>query len=131
MRYHLAFALALVAILLQTAQPLLAAMVPASRMAQTAVMAQPCAGADAAYAALSVASHHTAQPSPVHDGGGYNMGCCCHGPWSCGGPCGMLALGARPVTPAVSAAAHCWLIPPHPRVTATHPLELLRPPIVA
>ena len=119
--------MALFAILLQTAQPLMAAMAPASAMMQTAAMTQLCDGAATAYTASNTASHYTTHSAPMRTGS-HNMGGCCHGPWSCGGPCGMLALGPRPVIPALPPLAHRWLTTARPRLAVAHPLELLRPP---
>lgn len=129
MKLRFATGLALLTVLLQTAQPLLAAVAPARAKTQMTAMAQPCDGAAAAYTAAHAATSHATQPTPMPmPTGSHNMGCCCHGPWSCGGPCGMLALGPRPVMPALPTLSHRWTTPVRPRLAAAHPLELLRPP---
>ena len=131
MKRHLAIALALVAVLLQTAQPLFAAMTPVmSKAAATTMANQHCVGAGAVTMTQNaVAAPGAAQTMPMHPGGDRTTGCCCQGPWSCGGPCGFLPLGSLPVMPTLSTPARTWTLSAGPRLAAAHPLGLLRPPI--
>lgn len=113
--------LGLVAVLLQTAQPLLAAMQAATPMVMTVPMASPAAPtassparcADAAAAHLPMQGH----------------GCCYHVGWSCSGPCGAAALVVLSPLLKLPAASYRWLASPEPRPQSALPDHPLRPPI--
>lgn len=121
--------LAVFGVLVQASQPLLAATRTAGSMYAPSAMVMHMR-VPAASAALPCADHaaddvsQLPKSTPAH-----GHGCCCHGTWSCGGPCGAAALLAAPAALALSHAAPLWLRPRSARSGAPHPLELLRPPI--
>ncbi|MDE2148326.1 MAG: hypothetical protein KGJ55_00560 [Gammaproteobacteria bacterium] len=123
--------LAVAAVLLQTGQPLFATMAPATARPGT-LSSQRCHGTAAApYAAQRPIADRVeaVQPAALHLGGSHADGCCCQGPWNCGGPCGLLALGAGSPVLAVPDPAHIWPLPTSARPAAAHLQELLKPPI--
>ncbi|MGH8505492.1 MAG: hypothetical protein ACRETM_05955 [Stenotrophobium sp.] len=115
---------ALFAVLLQVFTPALAALSPAKPMQMDMAMMsmhEPCAHDDGAGAA---AMHMTTTPHGDH-------GCCCHGLWSCGGPCGAAAIIATaPALPLLTPSI-IWNAVTSPSVPARSPSHLLRPPIAA
>jgi hypothetical protein len=113
---------ALLAILLQTFTPALAALSPAKPMQMDRTMMsmhdEPCAqGGEAAM-------HLTTSPHGDH-------GCCCHGLWSCGGPCGAAALTATAPLLPIFTPPTLWRAALAPRKSAAVPFHPLRPPIAA
>jgi len=122
--------LALFAVLLQAAQPLLAAPPPA----------MPMTASSASSMTAPMAMPASTRPAPCADDAGsaaapsmrlHGHGCCCHGGWSCSGPCGAAALTAVLPTLRLRGDAPHWLPSTPARAAAAHPLELLRPPIAA
>jgi hypothetical protein len=115
---------ALLAVLLQVFTPAMAALTPAKSMQMDMAMMsmhEHCEHGDHAGAA---AMHMATSPHGEH-------GCCCHGLWSCGGPCGAAALTATaPALPLLTPSV-VWNAATFPSCTARSTSHLLRPPIAA
>ena len=121
---RLGHVLALIAVVLQATQPLPASASP--------MMTQHCAGTSE----MGSVSHSTTSHLDTIADGTVEFGAlmidndpgCCHGLWSCDGPCGIVPLCQRPPMLVLAAPPPFHMIVMTAGAEPAHPLDLLRPP---